>query len=269
MRAAKPTLREWLADGRFSLGLSSGFFGFFAHAGVLTVLEDEGLLPARVAGSSAGALVAGAWAAGIDGPRLSDELARLRREDFWDPAPGLGLLRGERFRRLLEALLPAQSFEACRVPLSVSVFDVLSSRTRVLDRGPLAAAVQASCTVPLLFHPRWLDGRPVLDGGIADRAGIAGLGGGERILHHHLASRSPWRAQGSASLEVPRRTDLCALVVKGLPRVGPFRLGQGRIAFDLARAAARRALSEPVTDGAVSIGAAQPTSSWDSARCRG
>ena len=44
---ARPTLSEWLREGPFSLTLSSGFFGFFAHAGLVTVLEDEGLLPRR------------------------------------------------------------------------------------------------------------------------------------------------------------------------------------------------------------------------------
>src|SRR4051794_5541513 len=57
------TLREHLREGPFALTMSSGFFAFFAHTGFLTVLEDEGLLPTRVSGSSAGALVAGAWAA--------------------------------------------------------------------------------------------------------------------------------------------------------------------------------------------------------------
>ena len=42
------TLREWLEEAPYALGMSSGFFGFFAHCGVLTVLEEEGLLPERV-----------------------------------------------------------------------------------------------------------------------------------------------------------------------------------------------------------------------------
>jgi NTE family protein len=46
--------------------MSSGFFSFFAHAGLLGVLIDEGFLPERVSGSSAGALVTGAWAGGVE-----------------------------------------------------------------------------------------------------------------------------------------------------------------------------------------------------------
>ena len=53
------TLRTWLTEAPFTLGMSSGFFGFFAHAGVLAALEEQGLTPRAVAGSSAGALVTG------------------------------------------------------------------------------------------------------------------------------------------------------------------------------------------------------------------
>ena len=251
--SAAPTLREWLRERSFTLALSSGFFGFFAHTGLVTVLEDEGLLPARLAGSSAGALVSGAWASGVSGARLSEELHGLRREHFWDPRPGLGLLRGRLFRERLDALLGAPSFAGCRVPLSISVFDVLSRRTRVLADGPLAPAIQASCAVPLLFHPIWIDGRPHLDGGIADRPGLDGVPAGERVLHHHLASRSPWRAKGGSSMAIPARSGLVALVLAGMPRVGPFRLEQGPRAFDAARRAARVALERRLEGGVLHV----------------
>ncbi len=253
--SAAPTLREWLRERPFALGLSSGFFGFFAHGGLLTVLEDEGLLPARLAGSSAGALVAGLWASGVDGPRMRDELHALRREHFWDPRPGLGLLRGRLFRERLESLLGARTFAACRAPLAVSVYDTLARATRVLAAGELAPAIQASCAVPLLFHPVWVDGRPLLDGGIADRPGLDGLPDGARVLHHHLASRSPWRRIGATSMEVPARPGLLALAIRGLPRVGPFRLEEGPRAFAAARRAALDALGKPVAGGVLWVDA--------------
>src|SRR6185369_14043721 len=130
--SSSSTLREWLRDRPFALGLSSGFFGFFAHTGLMAVLEDEGLLPTRLAGSSAGALVSGLWASGVATARLRDELFALRREHFWDPRPGLGLLRGELFRARLDDLLAARTFAACRVPVAVSVYDVISRRTQVI-----------------------------------------------------------------------------------------------------------------------------------------
>ncbi len=247
------TMREWLREGPFGLGMSSGFFGFFAHAGVLAVLEDEGLLPVRASGSSAGALVLGAWAAGLGADALGRELGSLRREEFWDPRPGPGLLRGRLFRDRLRAMLPERSFARCRIPLAVSVYDVLARRTRVLEAGDVVTAVAASCAVPLLFHPVWIDGRPFVDGGVADRPGLAGMPADARVLFHHLSSRSPWRRRGAPSLEIPRRPGLVALVVEDLPRVGPFRLAAGRAAFDRARAATRTALDRPVQAGIVRV----------------
>jgi NTE family protein len=250
---ADPTLREWLREHPFALGMSSGFFGFFAHAGVLTVLEDEGLLPVRLSGSSAGALIAGLWGSGVSAARIRDELLALRREDFWDPAPGLGFLRGRLFLDRVSAILPVATFEGCRVPVSVSVFDVLERRTRVLSEGALAPAIVASCSVPFMFHPAWINGRPLLDGGIADRAGLDGIPEGARVLHHHLAARSLWRRPGSPALQVPKRPGLVALVIEGLPRVGPMRLPEGARAFERARAATKEALGQRAFEGAVRL----------------
>ena len=174
-----------------------------------------------------------------------DELA-LRREDFWDPRPGLGLLAGRRFRARLAAALPVQTFEACPRPVAVSVYDALARRTAVVSGGALAPALHASCAVPFLFQPVWLGGRPCLDGGVADRHGLAAVGAGERVLYHHLTSRSPWRRADSPALRVPERPGLQAVALHGLPRLGPFRLDRGGEALALAAAGMRAALDRPV-----------------------
>ncbi len=175
-----PTLRDWLREAPFTLALSAGFFGFFAHAGVVSALEEEGILPARICGSSAGALVGGLWAAGLPASAIREELVALRREHFWDPRPGLGLLRGALFRSRLEALLPVRTFDECPRPLGVSAYDVLARRTVVLRGGPLAPALHASCAAPILFQPGRVGGRLYLDGGVLDRHGLAAAGPGER-----------------------------------------------------------------------------------------
>jgi NTE family protein len=247
------TLREWLRERPYTLGLSSGFFGFFAHCGALSVLEEEGLHPVALSGSSAGALVGGLWAGGVSAAGIREALFRVKREDFWDPAPGLGLLRGEKFAALLRDLLPARLFSECRAPLSVSVFDLLRRETRVLREGPLAPAIQASCTFPFLFQPRWDKGRPLIDGGVLDRPGLLGVPAGARTLHHHLASRSPWRRAQSAALDLPRRENLASLVIERLPRVGPFRLAEGVRAYHIARDATSQALDRPLQQGAVFV----------------
>jgi NTE family protein len=238
----RSTLRAWLSEAPFTLTLSSGFFGFFAHAGAVAVLEEEGLLPARGCGSSAGALVMGLWGAGLPAARLRDELLALRREHFWDPRPGWGLLRGAKFRERIEALLPVRSFGECRWPVAFSAYDVAAKRTEVLRDGPLAPAIHASCAVPLLFQPVRIGGRRYLDGGVTDRHGLAATQPGERVLYHHLTSRSPWRRQGSPALRIPEREGLRAVAIEGLPRSGPFKLHRGLEAMERAAAGMRAAL---------------------------
>lgn len=253
MTPVRPTLGEWLREP-FSLTMSSGFFSFFAHTGALSVLEERNARPIRVSGSSAGALVTAAHASGLGSDALSKELYALKREHFWDPRPGLGFLAGKLFHEKLVSMLPVRTFEQCLVPAAVSVFDVLTRSTRVVSSGELATAIRASCTVPVLFHPVWREGRPLLDGGILDRPGLAGMPEGERVLFHHIVSRSPWRRADSEGLRIPKRANMVVLKVHGLPRSGPFRLDHGRRALEAAREATRRALSLPIgEDGVVDV----------------
>jgi len=221
------TLADWLAEQPFTLTMSSGFFGFFAHAGMLLALEEQGLVPARITGASAGALVGCARAAGLSAGETVKVLLALQRDDFWDPGLGLGLLRGERFRTHLAHLLPVTRFEDCALPFAVSVHEWATRQTRVMSRGALVPAVYASCAVPLLFHPQRLDGRLCADGGIADRWGLAATRDGERVFYHHIGSRSPWRRAGSTALQIPQRANFAALELFDVPRSGPSRLALG------------------------------------------
>lgn len=232
--------------------MSSGFFAFFAHTGMLAALESAGLSPIGFSGSSAGALVGGLSAAGLSAQELQESLSALRREEFWDPGLGAGLLRGDRFQRKLESLLPVTTFEECPNSVKLSVYNIGRRQTDVLETGSLISAIHASCALPLLFHPVRRAGQLLSDGGIADRPGLAGMKSGERVLYHHIASRSPWRKKGSVGLQIPQRPDMVSLSIEGLPRVNPFHLDRGVTAMREARLATERALSMPVLDGLVS-----------------
>jgi NTE family protein len=89
--------------------------------------------------------------------------------------------------------------------------------------------------------------RLYLDGGILDRPGLAGVAPGERLLYHHLPSRSPWRRRNSPALRLPNRPETQTVSVEGLPRPNPFRLERGAEAMRRAAEAMRLALSRPTT----------------------
>ncbi|MGB5591588.1 MAG: patatin-like phospholipase family protein [Gammaproteobacteria bacterium] len=243
--SAEP-MADWLAREPYTLVMSSGFFSFFAHCGLLAALEDADLLPQAVAGSSAGALTGSLWAAGLSPEAIAELYFSLSKGDFWDPAPGFGLLRGRRFRELLRRASPSSRLEDCRRPVQISAFDLLRLKTRVLASGDFADSVYASCAVPLMFHPIRSHGGWLVDGGLADRPGLASIEQGRRVLHHHISNRSPWRTGHSAAMQAPRRNNMVTLVIDGLPQPGPNALNLGRQAWHAARLAARRALRMPM-----------------------
>ena len=247
------TLKDWLQEQPFTLTLSAGFFSFFAHCGMVSVLEDEGLYPTKITGASAGALIGAGWASGCSASRMQDRLFRLTKADFWDPGFGLGLLKGQLFRRLVAEVAGAERLEDCQIPVALSVSNLLSRTTQVLTQGPLAEAVHASGAVPFLFQPVRIHGRYYVDGGVTDRHGLAGTENGSRILYHHIASRSPWRRKNSPALTIPHRANLVTLVIPDLPRSGPNRLDRGRQAFTRARQATQRALTQTVDHMIVSV----------------
>jgi len=241
------TLRQWLQQSPFTLALSSGYFSLFAHCGMVSVLEEEGLFPVSISGASAGALIGVCWAAGCSTAELREILFGLRKRDFWDPTPGFGLLKGERFRAFVARVSPAHRLEHCRIPVSISTFDPLTWSTRVWTNGPLVDCVYASCTVPLLFQPIRIEGRFCFDGGILDRAGLAGAPADARVLLHHIPVRRFVAGKScNASLCLPKRQGMIAVSPLRLCPVDPNRLEAGRIAFRQAARSMSVALDQPL-----------------------
>ena len=249
--------RDWLAAEPFTLVLSAGFFGFYAHAGVVAALERASLRPRRIVGTSAGAITGGIWASGASAERIEALLRKLRRADFWDPSwrdrtsedPGtrLGLLRGRKFDAVLrEALGPIDRFEDCAIPFAAVTHELRTRRARVHERGPLRPAIRASAALPVMFGPVRIDGRLHADGGISDRPGFRALAPGERCLYHHLPHRSRWpRLSGDERGERRGERARRVLVFDALPRVHPAALERGLEALRLAREGTERWLDEP------------------------
>jgi NTE family protein len=256
MSTPNPSHAQWLAAEPFTLVLSSGFFGFYAHAGVLLALEQAGLVPRRVVGTSAGAITGGLWAAGVDIQTITELLGALRREDFWDPTwrgwrargrdqldadPGtaLGLLRGRKLDALLaDALASAGAvdrIEDCPTALAVVTHELRRNQTVVHERGPLRPAIRASAALPILFGPVRIDARLHADGGIRDRPGFRALAPNERTLYHHLPHTSRWPRTGSEADDRRPTSHRRVLVIDELPRVHPGALHRGPEALAQAR----------------------------------
>lgn len=241
------TLRSWLEQGPYTLALSSGYFGFFAHFGLLAALSQNNLSPSRISGSSAGALAGACWASGCPTATIQHALANLSKSDFWDPAIGLGLLKGQLFRKFIQTLCPVSNIEECSIPLAISAYDLRTFSTHVLDSGSISDAVYASCSVPLLFHPIRIGKGLYFDGGINDRAGLAGAPEQGRILYHHLESQWPPLFCKYGQLKNAHfHAGMITVTIKNLETAGPHRLNNGRKAFQQAKCAIGEALGQRI-----------------------
>lgn len=226
----------------FTLSLSSGFFGFFAHAGFLQAFEEKNLHPRRLVGSSAGALTAACSASGLTAKDMAKEFTQIRKSDFWDVGLGFGLVRGEKMERLFAQFM-ASDFNKLKTPLQISAFDVFAFKTRSLTTGSVAKAVRASCAVPGLFHPVKIDQRTYLDGGVADKMGLSGVDRNEFVVAHSLGDTN-----GFESKRVHRKNFSHYLEHQPikLPRSGPNRLDVGSEIIKQSYLQTKRWLESPV-----------------------
>jgi NTE family protein len=157
---------------RIGLALGSGGARGAAHTGVLKVLEREGFEIAAVAGSSIGALVGAAYAAGIPSDQIEREwlqtdMHRLFRS-FLPTFPRAGLSSGSELKQMLSDLLGEGTIEDLAISYAAVACDIDTGETIVLDKGPLADAVRASTAIPGVFHPVRQGARLLVDGGLVE-----------------------------------------------------------------------------------------------------
>lgn len=153
---------------RIGLALGGGAARGFAHIGVLQVLEEQGLRPDLVVGTSAGSLVAAMWASGKSGVELGTLAERMDESALTDwTYPGRGLLRGEGLARYVRQHTGGRNIETMPVPLGIVATDLLTGEPVLFRRGDPGLAVRASSAVPALFQPVEIGGREYVDGGLA------------------------------------------------------------------------------------------------------
>jgi NTE family protein len=175
------------AQPKIGIALGAGGAKGIAHIPMLEALDELGVRPHRIAGSSIGAVIGAMYAAGLSGVEIKDKVARLAitksdsvREVLsagkigkWmamiDPDFGQGgVLDGDAILSGLRDDRICATFEELAIPLRVVATDFWERRAVVLGSGPLKPAVQASMALPGLFAPVELDGRVLIDGGTVD-----------------------------------------------------------------------------------------------------
>ncbi|MFS4459639.1 patatin-like phospholipase family protein [Bdellovibrio sp. HCB2-146] len=239
-------LRSWLQKNEFSLALSSGFFGFYAHCGFVKALYDSKCYPKEVSGSSAGAIIAGALASGLSPQEIEEIVIGFRKQDFWDPSLGWGFIRGQLFEDILHHHF-IQDFSQAKLPLHISIFDIFKMKTVVARTGSTARAIRASCAVPLMFHPTMIENRPYWDGGLLDKAGMEGLNADAPILCHYLKSPGLITDLEYKFFKKKMHSNLKLVLLEDLSQCGPNLMHEGKAIIDEAYQKTQKKLDEAVS----------------------
>lgn len=154
---------------KIGLALGGGAARGFAHVGVIQVLEEAGIKPDLVAGTSAGSLVAALYASGRTGAQLQEVAESLEEAALTDwtlPIFSRGMLRGEALARYVNGLVGNKLIEDMPRPLGIVATDLGSGQGVLFRRGSTGTAVRASSAVPSVFQPVSISGRDYVDGGL-------------------------------------------------------------------------------------------------------
>ncbi|MGM0677564.1 MAG: patatin-like phospholipase family protein [Pseudomonadota bacterium] len=173
---------------RIGLALGSGGARGVAHVLVFELLEELGLRPHQIAGTSIGAIMGSLYASSMSASQVRDVMEQLILDDednnwfenlfngswthwidFIEPFGGKGgLLRSKAFVEHLAKATGVNAFEELKIPLKVVATDYWDRSPAVFEAGPLWPAIQASMAMPGLFHPVAHDGRVLVDGGLTN-----------------------------------------------------------------------------------------------------
>ena len=152
---------------RIGLALGGGAARGFAHIGVLQVLEEQGIKPDIVVGTSAGSVVATLYASGKTPAELSQMAMSLDESSITDWVfPGRSILKGEALAKFVRTATNGRQIENMKLPLGIVSADLQNGQPILFRRGDPGVAVRASSAVPGVFEPVKIAGREYIDGGV-------------------------------------------------------------------------------------------------------
>ncbi len=169
-------------DPTFALALGGGGARGICHINIVEALDELGIRPTAIAGSSIGSIIGAGMAAGMRGRDIRDYMLELMGKKgsvanrLWSLGPAamrhtaFGFRLGQfNLELILDALLPAalpKNFEELSIPLKVTATDYYDQSEVIVETGDLRQALAASSAIPALFMPIRMNGRIMIDGGI-------------------------------------------------------------------------------------------------------
>lgn len=156
---------------RIGLALGAGGAKGLCHLAFLQALDELGVRPAVIAGSSIGAVIGGFYAAGVSGARLEQLVQKIGFRDLskivldFSILSNSAIFKGKGVGDFLSREIPARTFEEVQIPFKVVATNFWDRRPVVFETGNLITAIRASMALPALFEPVLLNGMVLVDGG--------------------------------------------------------------------------------------------------------
>mgnify|MGYP000288188170 CR=1 FL=1 len=165
------------------LVLSGGGVRGVAHLGLLQVLEEIGIEPVAISGTSAGAIVGALRAAGHSVGTILDFFKTtpiFKIGNFATRKPGF--IDSDKFYPILKELLPDDDFSVLQKKLYITATDMVRGRQRTFSHGPLIRPVMASAAFPVVFTPVEIEGQLYTDGGALNNFPVEPLTGACELI---------------------------------------------------------------------------------------
>ncbi|HNW99610.1 MAG TPA: patatin-like phospholipase family protein [Bacteroidales bacterium] len=152
---------------KIGLVLSGGGVRGFAHAGALKALNEAGIFPGIISGTSAGAIAGSLYADGKNGDEIMNMFSEKKLFKYLEIViPKKGLLKMTGLTKIISQNLKAKTFEELTIPLIVTATNLNEGICKYFSSGELLKPILASSTVPVIFAPIKIDEKSFVDGGV-------------------------------------------------------------------------------------------------------
>jgi NTE family protein len=203
-----------MSDKQYNIGLvlSGGGARGFAHLGVIQALNEAGIFPDVISGTSAGALIGVLYADGYNPGEILNLMNTGSRLDFMRPAlPREGLLQINGIIKILRTSLRSKIFEDLKIPMYVSATDLNNGKAVYFSQGDLFEPVIASASIPVLFQPVKINDISYVDGGVLDNLPIRPIENKCRFLIGSFVNPVGYMEKISGLINIAERTFMLSM----------------------------------------------------------
>lgn len=248
------------SEKKIGIALSGGGVRGIAHLGVLKALNQQGIFPNRISGSSAGAIAGALYASGLNPDEIFEIIVKTNYFKFLRPAISwTAILKMDSVEELFLKYFPEDAFASLKLPLSIAATDLKRAKVVYFSEGKLIRPLMASSCIPGMFDPIAIDRHYYIDGGVLNNLPIEPLEGicdvviGVNCNHlpdeHNIKNIKNLIERTvimSMNYNVYSRRDKCDFFIepKGLAKYGVFDIKKAKDIFDAGYEAAMNYIEE-------------------------